>query len=75
MPYQIAQIQAARDDPDATFEWLDRAVATKDPGIAFLPSDPFLMRYRGDPRLTQVALKAGLRADSISTSEAVPMGR
>jgi hypothetical protein len=32
--YQIAEVYALRNDPNATFEWLDRAWSTRDPRFA-----------------------------------------
>jgi serine/threonine-protein kinase len=58
--YQIAEIYALRRDPDDMFKWLDRAWDSRDPGIVFLLNDPFLMRYKGDPRYAAFARKAGL---------------
>jgi len=75
MTYQIAQIYAVRGEPDAMFEWLDRAVDTRDPGIAFLLFDPFTLRYRDDPRYPALVRKAGLPVENLATSETVPMSR
>ncbi len=48
--YQIAQIYALRKEPDRVFEWLERAWSNRDPGIGELLYDPFLLRYKTDPR-------------------------
>ena len=47
---QIAQVYALRRDADNTFKWLDLALANRDPGIQFLLYDPFILRYKDDPR-------------------------
>ena len=60
MAYQIAGIYALRRDPDNVFKWLDRAWEIRDPGIAFLLFDPFLVRYKNDPRFAAFAQKVGL---------------
>ena len=60
MAFQIAQVEAVRRDPDRTFEWIDRAWANRDPGMQFLLVDPFILRYRDDPRFAAFCLKAGL---------------
>jgi TolB-like protein/Flp pilus assembly protein TadD len=73
MAYQIAQIYAVRAEPDAMFEWLDRAVDTHDPGITFLLYDPFTLRYRDDPRYAAIVRKAGLPVENLATSETVPL--
>jgi TolB-like protein/Tfp pilus assembly protein PilF len=58
--YQIAQVYALRNDAKATFEWLDRAWSTRDPGIGFLLSDPFIQRYKDDPRFAAFCRRVGL---------------
>jgi TolB-like protein len=58
--YQIADIYALRHDPDNTFAWLDRAWASRDPGLIFLLFDPFILRYKADPRFAAFARKIGL---------------
>jgi Tfp pilus assembly protein PilF len=52
--YQIAEVQALRKDPDQAFAWLDRAWASHDAGIQYLLYDPFLLRYKTDPRFFRV---------------------
>lgn len=59
-PYQIAQAYALRSDVDATFEWLDRALVVRDPGVNQLLFDPFISRYRQDPRFAALCRKLGL---------------
>ncbi|MGH8190250.1 MAG: tetratricopeptide repeat protein [Rhodanobacteraceae bacterium] len=68
-PYQIAQVYALRQDPDNAFQWLDRAWASRDPGIGYLLYDPFILRYRDDPRFAAYAKKVGLP----TTTDAVAM--
>jgi TolB-like protein/Tfp pilus assembly protein PilF len=58
--YQIAEVYALRNDPNATFEWLDRAWRTRDPGIVHLLYDPFIQRYKDDPRFAAFCRKVGL---------------
>jgi TolB-like protein/Tfp pilus assembly protein PilF len=59
-PYQIAQVYALRNDAKETFAWLDRAWTLRDPGIQYLLLDPFILRYRDDPRLSAFCRKVGL---------------
>ena len=59
-PYQIAEVHALRREADKTFEWLDRSWASHDPGITSLLTDPFILRYRDDPRFAAFCRKAGL---------------
>ena len=49
-----------RGDPDATFQWLEKAWKARDPGMQTLLYDPFLLRYRNDPRYAALVKKAGL---------------
>ena len=58
--YQIAEVYALRNDAKATFEWLDRAWSNRDPGINTLYFDPFILRYRDDPRFAAFCGKVGL---------------
>lgn len=67
--YQIAQASALRRDPDHMFQWLERAWANRDPGIGYLLSDPFILRYQQDPRFPAFCRKVGLP----TTTDAVAM--
>ncbi len=59
-PYQIAEVYALRRDPDQMFAWLDRAWTSRDPGIGYLLTDPFILRYQQDPRFAAFCQKVGL---------------
>lgn len=59
-PYEVAQIYAMRNDPDKTFEWLDHTWTYRDPYVHNLSNDPFIGRYKGDPRLIAFCRKVGL---------------
>src|SRR5262249_55517730 len=58
--YQIAEVYAVRNDAKETFAWLDRAWSNRDPGIASLLFDPFILRYKDDPRFAAFCKKVGL---------------
>ena len=58
--YQIAQVYALRNDSDKVFEWLDHAWAHRDTGVGQLLYDPFIIRYKHDPRFAAYCKKAGL---------------
>ena len=58
--YQIAEVYALRNDAKATFDWLDRAWSDRDPGVGTLLIDPFLLRYKDDPRFAAFCRKIGL---------------
>jgi len=48
--FQIAEIYALRQQPDAVFQWLERARENHDPGLQFLLGDRAFEAYRTDPR-------------------------
>jgi len=47
---EIAQIYAWRDDKDKACDWLDRAYAQRDIGLAELKGEPLFRNLHGDPR-------------------------
>jgi hypothetical protein len=57
--YQVAEVYALRNDEDKTFEWLERAWSIRDPGITGLLNDPFILRYKGNPRFSAFCRKVG----------------
>jgi TolB-like protein/Flp pilus assembly protein TadD len=58
--FQIAQVTALAGDAQQTFAWLERARLNRDPGFSSLLSDPFIGRYRTDPRFADYCRKLGL---------------
>ena len=58
--FQMAQVYAVRGEPDAMFDWLQRALKARDPGMQSLLYDALLLRYRDDPRYAALAKQAGL---------------
>ena len=48
--YQIAEVYAFRNQSDEAFEWLDRAYAQRDDGLAETKVDPLLKSLHKDPR-------------------------
>lgn len=57
---QIAMVHALRGDADEVFRWLDHGVATRDPAVLQLYVNPFLSRYRRDPRFAALCHRLGL---------------
>jgi TolB-like protein/Tfp pilus assembly protein PilF len=57
--YQIAEVYALRNDSNETFAWLDRAWNGRDAGIQNLLYDPFILRYKDDPRFAAFCKKVG----------------
>ena len=72
--FQIAQVQALRDDAQQTFVWLERAWVNRDPGVAGLLYDPFIKRFRNDPRFTAYCRKVGLPAPAEIAERNKPTG-
>ena len=58
--YFISRTYALRKEPDKVFEWLDRAWANRDNNVSILYYDPFLLRYKSDPRFAAFCSKVGL---------------
>ncbi|MBV8146725.1 MAG: hypothetical protein JO184_17160, partial [Gammaproteobacteria bacterium] len=58
--YDIAEVYALRNDAKEAFAWLDRAWSNRDSGINNLLYDPFLARYKDDPRFAAFCKKVGL---------------
>jgi hypothetical protein len=48
--YNIAYVLAFRGEADRAFEWLNKAVAYKDPGLAYIAVDPRFANIQSDPR-------------------------
>ncbi len=69
--YQVAQVQALRNDADATFEWLERARVTRDPGVGNTLIDPLVMRYKNDPRLAAFCKSVGLPPPTESQTKGI----
>jgi hypothetical protein len=58
--YQIAEVYALRNDAKGTFEWLGRAWNNRDAGIQYLLFDPFILRFKDDPRFAAFCRRVGL---------------
>jgi tetratricopeptide (TPR) repeat protein len=65
-PYNIASIHAYRGERDLAFEWLDKAVQFKDPGIADVATNPFLASLHGDPRWLPFLRKIGFAPEQLT---------
>jgi len=64
--YEIAEVYALRGDVDQTLEWLERSLAGNPSRALFLLADPFLLRFRDDPRFIAFCKKLGLPQPSES---------
>ena len=68
--FQMAQVYAVRGEPDAMFDWLQRAWKARDPGMQSLLYDALLLRYRDDPRYAALAKQTGLPWPPVSSKPA-----
>ena len=57
---QIAQVYAYRGERAKAFEWLDRSIAQRDPGLVNVMTDPLFASLHGDPRFKAVLHKMNL---------------
>ncbi len=60
--FQVAQVRAVRGEADAAFGWLERALETRDAGVALSRVSRQLNSLHGDPRWTAFIRKIGLDA-------------
>lgn len=58
--FLVAEVYSIRGDKNRMLEWLDRAWAHRDGGVALILYDPFLLRYKDDPRFASFCRKVGL---------------
>ena len=58
--HQIAEAYAYRGETDLAFEWLERAYAQRDTGVAIMKVSPPLRNLHGDPRWQPFLEKMGL---------------
>ena len=58
-PYAMALVNAGLGEPDAVFDWLEKAYAARDVHLIYLPVDPKWDRYRGDPRFESLLRRCG----------------
>jgi len=58
-PYARALVHAGFGDRDATFEWLEKALAERDVHLIFLPVDPKWSPLRTDPRFQDLLDRCG----------------
>jgi hypothetical protein len=58
--FWIAMVYAARNDPDRTFTWLDRALRQHDAGLLWMTGDPLFSKGASDPRFKAFLRKMNL---------------
>jgi tetratricopeptide (TPR) repeat protein len=65
--YQIAEACGWRGEIDRSFEWLQRAYAQRDPGLAHVATDKLLAPLHDDPRWTPFMTKMGFAWGKVTT--------
>lgn len=64
--YNIAYVVAYRGEVDRAFEWLERAVTHRDPGLAGILTEPMLARLRDDARWLPLLERVGKAPDQVA---------
>lgn len=57
--YQIAEVHSMRGEIDPAFEWLNRAIEERDPGVTHTKVNPRFRPLKGEARWTDVLRKIG----------------
>lgn len=65
-PYNIAYVFAYRGDADRAFEWLNRAVEYRDPGLSEVPVQPLFEGVHADPRWAAFLRKIGRAPEQLA---------
>lgn len=60
IPSPIAELYAARREPDRAFEWLEKAYADSPANLTDMLTSAFLRDYRDDPRFITLCERIGL---------------
>src|SRR5215469_4561307 len=68
-PYNIAYVYAFCDDADKAFEWLDKAVAYQDGGLAEIATENLFDKIHSDPRWLPFVRKIGKAPDQLAKIE------
>jgi hypothetical protein len=63
--FQVAQVYAYRRDNDQAFAWLERALAQRDSGLAWMKADLTLSLMHDDPRWPAFLHKMRLADDQL----------
>jgi TolB-like protein/Tfp pilus assembly protein PilF len=57
--YQVAEVYAARGEPDLAFAWLERAYEQRDPWLSEIKAEPLFRSLHADPRWGAFLRKMG----------------
>jgi len=64
--YNIAYVFAVRGEADQAFEWLDKAIASNDPGITEIAVEPLFASLHDDPRWMPFVRKVGRAPEQLA---------
>jgi len=64
--YNIAYVLAFRGEADRTFEWLEKAIAYRDPGLDDIAVDPLFANLHRDPRWLPLLRKLSKAPDQLA---------
>ena len=64
--FGIAYVLAYRGEADRAFEWLDKSVKYRDPGLGALPFEPFLETLHSDPRWLPLLRRLGMAPEQLA---------
>ena len=64
--YQVAEVLACRNEADRAFEWLDKAMAYRDPGLSEIVLEPQFASIRNDPRWLPFLRKIGYAPEQLA---------
>jgi hypothetical protein len=67
--YNIAYVLAFRDEADRAFEWLEKAVAYRDPGLPEIPVNPLFANLHADPRWLPFLRRIGKAPEQLAAIE------
>jgi TolB-like protein/Flp pilus assembly protein TadD/class 3 adenylate cyclase len=67
--YNIAYVYAFRGDADKAFEWLDKAVQYKDPGLSDVVAENLFDKIHSDPRWLPFLRKIGRAPEQLAKIE------
>jgi tetratricopeptide (TPR) repeat protein len=60
LPYDLAEVYASLNQPDAAFHWLEKAFFEHDVHLTYLKWDPLLKNIRSDRRMADLERRIGL---------------
>jgi len=65
-PYNIAYVYAIRGEKDLAFEWLERALKHRDPGLNEIASSIYLVNLHDDPRWLPFLRRIGFAPEQLA---------